>query len=106
MANPYLACLIVQMHAVGLTLTAKKALRALSRTQPLTFSKRLITVFPYIHEIIFVDVSLRKVTANTGTSTDRAVNQYRGHANTGIAAIKSIAHFGFVTAQKSFAGEV
>src|SRR5574344_218504 len=94
------------MYPVALTITEERALRTLSRTQPLTFSQRLITVFPYIHEIIFVDVSLRNVTANTGTSADRAVDQYRGHANTGIAAIKRIAHFGFVTAQKSFAGKV
>ena len=58
--KPVTACFIVQMHAVALTITEESIAHTVPNAATHVF-KRLITVFPYIHEIIFVDVSLRKL---------------------------------------------
>ena len=54
------------MHSVALTVTEVFTFGTFARLHPGAVAIRLIAVFPYIYEIILVDVALRQVASYAG----------------------------------------
>ena len=77
MTQDEITVLISKMHSITLTIAKILAVATLPFLHPGTVTIWLITVLPHIYEIVFVDISLRKVTPDAGTSRYRAVNHYR-----------------------------
>ena len=89
---------IAQMHAVSPAIAEVLAVGAIAFPHPFAVSVGLETVFPYLHEVVLVDVSLVVVRADAGAGRDGAVYQYRAYRHSRLTGKEMIAHIAFVIA--------
>ena len=59
-------------------------------------------VFPHLHEIVLVNVSLVIVATNAGARRDGTVYQNRPHRNTCLTSKETVANLSFVITQEAF----
>ena len=101
MTEKQLSLIIAQMDAVTLAITEKAAIGAHAFPHPFPVTERLETVFPYIHKIIAINISLMKAATDTGASRYGAVRQDRADTDSGITSKKAVAYLALITAQKA-----
>ena len=57
---------VTEMHAVALTVAEEPTVGTRTSTHPCTVAIGLEAMFPYIHEIVLVDIALVVVAADAG----------------------------------------
>ena len=102
MAEQQLAVGITEMHATTFAITEILAGGTCLLLHPAAVTIGMIAVFPYLHEVVVVDVTLFIVAANAGAGRDGAVYQYGTDGDACLAGIEVVAHFAFVVSQKAF----
>lgn len=96
---------IPQVHAAAATVLPEFAGGAFILFHPTAVAIRNKAVFPYLHEVVLVDVPLGVVGPDAGACRNGAVGQYGAYGYAGIAHIEMIADVAFVVAHKAFAGK-
>lgn len=71
------AIFLTQMESVALAIAEHRALFADAGLHPPAVTEGTVAVFPYIPEVVFVDVSLRVVGSDAGTGAYGTVDKYR-----------------------------
>ncbi len=66
---------VPQMQGVTFAASPLFTLFAIPLAHPVAISKRLISIFPYIEEIVVADVALHKSLTDIGAGRDGAVRQ-------------------------------
>ena len=75
-------------------------------THPFAIAVFQITVLPYFHEVIFVDVPLIVVGTDTGTGSNGAVGHHGTNANACLTRIKTVAHLTLIITKETLAAIV
>ena len=97
---------VPKVHSVALTVAEDVALGTDARTHPLAVAIDLVTILPYLPEIILVDVALMIVGTDAGTGSYRAVNEYRAHRDARLTTEEKVADVALVVTHKALAAVV
>ena len=92
MAEKEVAIGITQMHTSTSAVTPVSASSTIVVFHPVAIAIRGIAVFPYIHKIVIIDVSLVIVGTNTGTGTNSTICHDRANSNTCLTAKETISN--------------
>ena len=103
MAEQKLAIIATKMHAITLTVTEVLTLGTLVFLHPLTMTIGVVTVFPYFHEVVLIDIALIIVGTDTGTSSNRAIGHHRTYRDASLTREKTGTHLTFVITKETLA---
>lgn len=103
MAKQQFAFVVAQVHPVPPAISEVFAFRALFVPHPFPMPVRIEFTFPYLHEIVFVDIALMIIRPDAGTSRNSSVDKNRAYCDSSLARKEMIAHFAFVVAEEPFA---
>ena len=98
--------LVAQVHPITLAITEILAIGTFTRSHPFPVPIRMELVFPHLHEIVLVNVSLMIVATNAGALRDGTVYQNRPHRNACLTSKETVANLSFVVTQEAFASIV
>ncbi len=76
MTQNQFSILITQVHAVSLAIAEILAVCTFTSLHPGAVTIWLVTVLPYINEVILVDVALSQIAADACAGGDGSVNHY------------------------------
>ena len=60
----------------------------------------VVTVFPYFHEVVLIDIALIIVGTDTGTSSNRAISHHRTYRDTSLTREETGTHLAFIIAKE------
>ena len=93
--------IIAQMHAVAVTIAEETAVGTLSCALPVVGAVRMITVFPHIHEVVLVDISLIIVGTDACAGGDGTIRHHGTNGDARLTGKRMVANLAFVVAYKS-----
>ena len=69
------AVIVVEMHAVAFAVAEHLAVGTVAFACPVAVSVHLEAVFPYVPDVVLVDVALIETAANRGAGRDAAIDE-------------------------------
>lgn len=103
MAEDETALAIAQVHAVAPAEPPIATVLAVVLAHPVALAIGQITVLPYVHEVVVIDIALMIVGTDAGTGGDGAVGHHGAYRHTCLTVEKHIANLTFVTTQETLA---
>ena len=103
MAEQQFAFIVPEVHAASFAVAPVFAAFAIVRFHPFVIAMRLETMFPNIHEVVFVDVSLTVIRPDACAGADASVDEDGSHCDACHTAKHPVANVSFVGPEEAFA---
>ena len=94
---------ITEMHAIATAETPVTALLAVALVHPVALTVGMVAVFPHLHEVVVVDITLVIIGTDTGTGGYGAVGHDGAYGDSCLTVEEHVANLAFVTTQKTLA---